>query len=441
MADWEQQAADMASIYENAYLTIAATASANSDEGCFRHSEPTYRAHGFHFLSNAGQDYEIFARRKPSHCTDWNVSRERDHESEWPLLTRAWTYQERLLSPRILHFAQAELWWECMEHSKCECSPDASQRPDGLMFGDPPKVAHGRALQRRDQGELLKRWRDMVEEYSRLELKFETDRLYGIQGLANRIGHSSGVINTQVSTRAGETVRSISEEAYIDGVWVQNLWRDLCWFTLDPEPSRRSDTVPTWSWASTKNIANDEKEDGVSCITLVDTGLVKLGDESTASTKRYLKIVAPMAEAKLQYRTRDSVDGSEEDPEKRMTWAVLHFLTADPPRQVGWSPSTRSDYQIHRSGNDHIPDGTIIHCMQICSTERNETVKDRRRYSEWYEYDALMLLPYQKPTAAPSFAKYYKRIGYLEYRPMTGEERKGGWKDIWNQPKEEVYLL
>jgi hypothetical protein len=37
-----------------------------------------------------------------------------DDLGHWPLLERAWAYQERLLSPRVLHFCQDELVWECI---------------------------------------------------------------------------------------------------------------------------------------------------------------------------------------------------------------------------------------------------------------------------------------------------------------------------------------
>lgn len=35
---------------------------------------------------------------------------------------RGWAYQKRLLAPRVLHFCQKELVWECQEFSGCKCS-------------------------------------------------------------------------------------------------------------------------------------------------------------------------------------------------------------------------------------------------------------------------------------------------------------------------------
>jgi len=52
---------------------------------------------------------------------------------EFPLLTRAWTYQERLLSPRLVYFTAGEIMWECSKVSACECfEPGTNARPDCL---------------------------------------------------------------------------------------------------------------------------------------------------------------------------------------------------------------------------------------------------------------------------------------------------------------------
>ena len=38
-----------------------------------------------------------------------------------PLLKRAWVYQERLLSPRVIHFTNSETQFECQTSCECEC--------------------------------------------------------------------------------------------------------------------------------------------------------------------------------------------------------------------------------------------------------------------------------------------------------------------------------
>ena len=38
-----------------------------------------------------------------------------------PLMQRAWTLQERLTAPRIIHFHESEMIYECTDSTTCEC--------------------------------------------------------------------------------------------------------------------------------------------------------------------------------------------------------------------------------------------------------------------------------------------------------------------------------
>lgn len=44
-----------------------------------------------------------------------------------PLLGRAWTFQERGLSTRILHFGRVELLWECRTTNDCKYASISSE--------------------------------------------------------------------------------------------------------------------------------------------------------------------------------------------------------------------------------------------------------------------------------------------------------------------------
>ncbi|EYB25146.1 hypothetical protein FG05_08096 [Fusarium graminearum] len=50
-----------------------------------------------------------------------------------PLSSRGWVVQERFLARRIIHFTRTQLYWECLEVTRCEEDPD-NQR--GLMETD-----------------------------------------------------------------------------------------------------------------------------------------------------------------------------------------------------------------------------------------------------------------------------------------------------------------
>lgn len=108
--DWELESHKMATIYRNAYLTIAATSSSGDSGGCYSSG------------SDLDKDYEVgtdmYVREKPAH---FDSMQHHSISSPFPLLSRAWFYQERLLSPRVLHFGPKEILWECKESCSCQC--------------------------------------------------------------------------------------------------------------------------------------------------------------------------------------------------------------------------------------------------------------------------------------------------------------------------------
>jgi len=116
LADWERELAQLTSIYANAFITIAATASANHYGGCFFAASPQYKTREIATLSGSRDSATVYARKRLPH-PNWSVN----DINEFPLLTRAWLYQERLLSPRVVHFMQSEIVWECMESTECQC--------------------------------------------------------------------------------------------------------------------------------------------------------------------------------------------------------------------------------------------------------------------------------------------------------------------------------
>jgi hypothetical protein len=113
--DWEVESSRMGDIYQNAYLTLAATAASNDSEGYF--SVQGKQAQEFR-LHPKNRDGSIMVREKIQH---WQTRSARLSVKLFPVLTRGWVLQERYLSPRTLHFCSHELVWECLEDMTCEC--------------------------------------------------------------------------------------------------------------------------------------------------------------------------------------------------------------------------------------------------------------------------------------------------------------------------------
>jgi hypothetical protein len=116
-ADWEIESSKMSDIYQNASLTLAATISSSDSEGCY--PDEILPSHIEIRPKADNSDRPAIAIRKALH--HWNQMPASQVAFKFPLLSRAWVFQERLLSRRILHFCDSELIWECRQLSECEC--------------------------------------------------------------------------------------------------------------------------------------------------------------------------------------------------------------------------------------------------------------------------------------------------------------------------------
>lgn len=293
--DWERESAKMADIYQNSFLTLAATASSDGMGGLF--SEAITVAPSDHELTGSqsltGFD-GIVVRTKLQH---WAWQPTKASMKLYPLLSRGWVFQERILSPRVLHFCKDELLWECREETICECGsrpalPDTKKqlyipRNESIIQHTFRRKTwrhafskikltmlrrRDKSLQKKDlqkQRDLLRiatlfshhrkhsspdivvyqeevsnttnpekldaaeNWHRVVEQYSSLSLTNQTDRLPALSGLAIR---SSPVL--------GE---------YLAGLWKHSIISDLLWRInkLEHDIVRPTEYIaPSWSWAS-----------------------------------------------------------------------------------------------------------------------------------------------------------------------------------------------
>ncbi|KAF3767272.1 hypothetical protein M406DRAFT_89786, partial [Cryphonectria parasitica EP155] len=110
--DWAVESARMATVYSNGALTIAATKSPNGQGGIFSQTQDTLVSG----QTPAGEGYRVFFRELIDHHLESQEEIEGDDtlasnptSRYFPLLTRAWVYQERMLSTRVVHFGKYEV--------------------------------------------------------------------------------------------------------------------------------------------------------------------------------------------------------------------------------------------------------------------------------------------------------------------------------------------
>lgn len=113
--DWKHESAQMHHVYGNAYVTIAADDSRDSSEGLFRVRPPFFVTPTIvtaAWNEVPSKKFIVIPRRF------WS-----DSVAESPLNQRAWVLQERYLSPRIIHFGESQILWECRSLECCETFP------------------------------------------------------------------------------------------------------------------------------------------------------------------------------------------------------------------------------------------------------------------------------------------------------------------------------
>jgi hypothetical protein len=220
--DWDKECGSMSSVYSNSFVTIGATQAPDEDFGIFSADRSSF----YHKLSACdrnGVDLGLYGGFEINHTpfTSWDIP-----DLDLPLLSRAWVHQERLLSPRFIHFTPYEIVWECKTMSSCECGKlDNIKRPH--------KVGHHTALQTYTPKQLSFWWGHLASFYSTKELTFHKDKLPALSGIAK-----------QVQKRKNGA-------KYLAGLWEDDLLVGLTWHHMyPPGPGSVRRNGPSWSWSS-----------------------------------------------------------------------------------------------------------------------------------------------------------------------------------------------
>jgi hypothetical protein len=223
--DWRHEGSKMSDIYSGAYITLAATSASKGDGGFYqevsRHRYWTTKVHSISNHKIPGSTYDISVRERQA-CID-----PAENLQDLPLMNRAWTLQERILSPRVVQFGKDLLYWECLD--ACVCESGATLR------GEVPNLTNALFLETPGSSEMAQSaniWHIVVEEYSIRELTFGKDKLPALQGIAKRL-------------------QSERRCAYYAGLWEDTLCYDLLWGSELRKRGRSPEyRAPSWSWAS-----------------------------------------------------------------------------------------------------------------------------------------------------------------------------------------------
>ena len=204
-------------------------------------------------------------------------------ESDHPVENRAWTLEEKVLSPRVLVYSATHLRWLC----------DSGQYSDGGAqenFMDYKAARYRLPLKEREivshpsennvpTTSMHESWRILVAEFTRRSLTAPEDKLRAIAGLAEEYAY-------------------LMNDIYKAGLWMSEIITELLWrrnsFTnagkLRPRP--RNYRAPSWSWASMDGEVHIRKQnveavefEVAECTTTLLSEIVPFGEVSSAILK------------------------------------------------------------------------------------------------------------------------------------------------------------
>ncbi|KAL1636617.1 hypothetical protein SLS58_009741 [Diplodia intermedia] len=263
--DWQREAALMHQVYKHAHVCIAATSARTSHDGFLERSLSREvripftlprggASHGYLHLRQT--DNEVMCGFESNvECSTWN--------------DRGWTFQERFLSRRLIHFCKNQAYFECrttiwaednhkVQHETLptfhlghgytsgEELPSVmagDERDEGIgsqVFGSAPEGNQEQKEEMEDaesdHGDeletIFEHWFAIAAWYSSRQLTYGTDKLIALSGLA------------KVASSAGQVGR------YFAGIWENDLCYGLLWICSGDCVQSPSYRAPSWSWAS-----------------------------------------------------------------------------------------------------------------------------------------------------------------------------------------------
>ena len=242
--DWQTEAAKMHKIYRGAKLTISATSASHPNDGPdLSVSLPVARQF---YVTEKGQP-----RKRAISVRHPVLPNLYDAFQQQTIHKRGWIFQERMLSPRILHIMQDELVWQChalMDSESGRCRTEGLSESNADELWEPVRDVFRLPLQlgADDVYRAERLWWTWVESYIDRSLTYPRDIFPAFAGMVSQFQELTG-----------------DEPAL--GLWRKQLPLHLSWqpdFSLDPmtdieaitkvppEELALTQSLPSWTWMS-----------------------------------------------------------------------------------------------------------------------------------------------------------------------------------------------
>jgi hypothetical protein len=242
--DMDIELPKMPSYYRNAYLTICASGK-TADTGFLAPTGAQCEDHpgtgvpkdllSMPYYGPNGKVGDVFFREENPYCL-----------SDEPVSKRAWTYQERILSPRVLTYG-GRLMWQCATTQKSEGgvqdwsfdSRSVCDREIKLGLTEMRKDLTGKGKNNESSqipADSYSLWYKAVEEFCERDMTYPEDKFRAIAALANEFALAF-------------------QDEYAAGLWKMDFLRGLMWSTWPNLDVRKPEKwrSPSWSWASVES--------------------------------------------------------------------------------------------------------------------------------------------------------------------------------------------
>ena len=326
--DWEAHAVSMHFIYMHSSLNV--TASFSSHDQSLYWSRKELLATDLHVQTLWQDSSQLILGSR-----DWNARERPRPLSKQPIVERGWVFQERLLSPRVIHFTDHLAVWECRQTAISEFGVDLIQSSNKMQ----QRLASLLIQSRITAHDIHELWTEIVCLYSETITTFEQDRLYALAGIASLIYHM-----------LWNRVEMPMNQGYAAGMWHHGLHFQLAWSVVNNNHvKQRLDSMPgmyrapSWSWTSVN-------------------GPVGLDRQALARTGPISLIEIP--DDGIRMKTTGSIFGPAEKGSSLMTWANLCRVQMEPMYEDNGYTSHQKVYmRLIRRGQDHVSSNDMFQSL------------------------------------------------------------------------------
>ncbi|KAL1655901.1 hypothetical protein SLS61_001464 [Didymella pomorum] len=207
-------------------------------------------------------------RHNLKRCTILDASFWSNRVDNAPVNRRGWVLQERLMSPRVLHFCHDQVAWECCGFDAAEGQPEGMPNFQ-LTSGGIVEESRLKGLEVRSDGSRLRKirldgykepdprlrpvlyalelWRRIVEVYTKTAITNSEDKLIALSGMAKLMSNKIGFREKPIEYRAG--LWNVHLESQL--LWqVDPVWREVDETFENLSTSPATYRAPSWSWAA-----------------------------------------------------------------------------------------------------------------------------------------------------------------------------------------------